>query len=82
MMAHEALQAPPLAPRTGFFMKSSAQSLKTASTSFLSSTFPLKDTVMNLTHIDDLVDSDEGANRGKQQALYQRDDRPPHFRVS
>ena len=37
---------------------------------------------MNLTHIDDLVDSDGGANRGKQQALHQQDDRLPYFRVS
>ena len=65
-----------------FHMESSAQSLKTASTRFLSITFPLTDTEMNVTHIDDLVDSDGGENRGKQQALHQRDDRLPHFRVS
>ena len=47
------------------YMKTSAQSFKTASTRFLSSSFPLTDTVMNLTHIDDLVDSDGSANRGK-----------------
>ena len=64
------------------YMEISAQSLKTASTKYLSSTFPLTDTVMNLTHIDDLVDSNGGANRGKQQALHQRDDQLPHFRVS
>ena len=63
-------------------METSAQSLKTASTRFLSSTFPLTETVMNLTHIDDLVDSDGGTNRGKQQALHRRDDRLPHFRAS
>ena len=51
------------------YMEKSAQSLKTASTRLLSSTFPLTNTVMNLIYIDDLVDSDGGANRGKQQAL-------------
>ena len=64
------------------YMESSAQSLKTESTRFLLITFPLTDTVMNLTLIDDLVNSDGGANRGKQQALHQRDDWLPHFRFS
>ena len=64
------------------YMERSAQSLRTAPTSFLSSTFPLTDTVMNLIHIDDLVDSDGGVKRGKQQALHQRHDRLPHFRAS
>ena len=51
------------------YMKTSAQSFKTASTRFLSSSFPLTDTVMNLTHIDDLVDSD-GAQTVASNKLY------------
>ena len=64
------------------YMETSAQRLEIASTRYSSSTFPLKDTLMNLTHIDDLVDSDGGASHGKQHALHQRNDRLPHFRVS
>ena len=40
------------------------------------------DIVMNLTHIDGLIDSDGGASRGKQETLHTQDDRLPHARVS
>ena len=62
------------------YMETSAQSLKTASIRFLFSTFPLTDTLVNLTHIDDLANSDMGASRGKQKALHQQHDRLPHVR--
>ena len=64
------------------YMEKSAQSIKTASTRFLSKTFPLTEPVINLTHIDDLVNLFGGADSDKQQALHQRDDWIPHFRVS
>ena len=63
-------------------METSAQSLKTSINKVLVKYFPLTETLVNLTHIDGLANSDMGASRGKQLALHQRYDQQPHVRVS